>query len=105
VPVKDALTPAAILDCEEFHALRARYTTGVRLHELASVAVIAARLACVPQPKRDTRRHFVLLITWFRENWARVAPWLLCIGLRDEGDRPIDGRREAIDRGIRTFQE
>jgi hypothetical protein len=75
-----------------------RFSTGVRLAELTSVATIAAAVARIKAPSRDTKRSFSLMLTWFRDHWAEVMPYLPLMQLRDTDDRPIDMAREIGDR-------
>jgi hypothetical protein len=76
------------------------FSTGVRLGELKSVALILASLADVSAPGRDTNRQYSLLMQWYDRHWARIAPFLPMVQLRDADDRPIDAHREMIERGI-----
>jgi hypothetical protein len=55
-------------------------------------------LSGIQKPQRDVRRSFPRLMEWFEENWARIAPVLSLVALRDANDRVIDGRRELADR-------
>jgi hypothetical protein len=74
----------------------------VRLRELRSVAIIVSRLARLPDPSRDVKRSYVLIVKWFAHHWPVVRPWLAVVQLRDADDRLIDGHREMDDRGL-TF--
>jgi hypothetical protein len=83
---------------EELRFLRMKFSTGVRLAELTSVATLAAVVARIKVPSRDTKRSFPLMVAWFRDNWAEVLPYLPLMQLRDTDDRPIDMAREIDDR-------
>jgi hypothetical protein len=74
----------------------------VRLAELSSIATLAAVVARVKAPTREMKRSFLLMITWFRDNWADVMPYLPLMQLRDGDDRPIDMTREINDRRPRA---
>lgn len=77
------------------------FSSGVRLHELNSIAtIVSSLLSGVKEPNRDTKRSFPLLIQWFHDNWEQVYPMLSCIQLRDENNQVIDGRREIIEKSL-----
>jgi hypothetical protein len=80
--------------------LQLRFSSGVSLAELRSVAVVVAEMGGISPPPRDSKRSFQLLIEWFVANWACVGPWLAFIELRDAANRPIDRMREMVDRGM-----
>jgi hypothetical protein len=81
-------------------ALQAKFSTGVRLPELRSIATIVCHLANLQPPSRDENRSCALLMRWFCSRWAVIAPWLPSIRLLDETGKPIDGVREMADMGI-----
>jgi hypothetical protein len=89
------------LDCDEFKFLRAKFSSGVCLRELRSIAVVLSQLTGLLEPNRDIKRSYVLLIKWFKDHWNQILPWLPLIQLRDGEDRPIDGRREISERSRR----
>jgi hypothetical protein len=91
------------LDCDEFKFLRAKFSSGVCLRELRSIAVVLSQLTGLLEPNRDIKRSYVLLIKWFKNHWNQILPWLPLIQLRDGEDRPIDGRREISERGLGIF--
>jgi hypothetical protein len=80
--------------------LQNRFSTGVSLAELSSVAVVVAKFAEIEPPARDSKRRFQLLVEWFAVNWAVVGPWLLLVDLRDSGCQPITRVREIMERGV-----
>jgi hypothetical protein len=91
------------LDCDEFKFLQAKFSSGICLRELCSIAIILSQLTGFPKPNRDVKRSYLLLIKWFKDRWDRVLPWLPLIQLRDEENRPIDGKREISERGLGIF--
>jgi hypothetical protein len=96
VSVDDAISPK-LLDGEEFHTLQARFSSGVRLRELGSIATVIAAIAGLPRPNRPTRTHYLLLLQWLRTNWAVVQVWLPFITLLDDRGVPIDQNRESVE--------
>jgi hypothetical protein len=80
--------------------LQAKFSTGVRLPELRSVATVLCHMTGLHPPSRDTNRSCLLLMQWFSANWEMVAPLLPHIQLRDEIGNSIDGTREMADMGI-----
>jgi hypothetical protein len=87
-----------MMDCHEFRVLAAKFSTGVTIRELASVAEIVSSLARISPPSRDAKRNFGLMIRWFRSRWTSVAAWLPFISLCDDDLRMIDGARELCDK-------
>jgi hypothetical protein len=87
-----------MMDCREFRVLAARFSTGVTIRELVSVAEIVSSLARISPPSRDAKRNFGLMIRWFRSRWTSVGPWLPLISLCDEERCIIDGARELSDK-------
>jgi hypothetical protein len=85
--------------CEEFHVLMRKFSSGITLRELSTVAELISAFADIQPPSRDAKRRFRLMIAWFRSKWAAVAPWLPFIHLRDEDNRVIDGVRELAEKG------
>lgn len=85
----------------EYRTLIQMFSSGVRLHELNSIAtILSSLLSGVKEPNRDTKRSFPLLIQWFHANWELILPVLPCIQLRDENNQVIDGRREIIEKSL-----
>ena len=84
---------------EEFRVLQVKFSSGVTLRELTSIARILSLLAGIPEPPRTCKRSFPNLIKWFIANWQRVSPFLPCVQLRDDNNEIIDGRRELIEKG------
>lgn len=88
---------AEAVKCEEFKFLMYKFSSGVRLKELASVGVIVAMMAEIPPPPRQAKRSFPLLIQWFRMNWNVLYPYLLLVELRDSTGCVINAQREALE--------
>jgi hypothetical protein len=86
--------------CSELRALYLRFSTGVTIAELTSVAVVVATMADLPPPSRAAKRSWVQLVGWFRSNWSTVAGFLPWVELRDSEDRAVDGVREMCERGM-----
>jgi hypothetical protein len=40
------------------------------------------------------------MVSWFIENWTAVFPILAVVGLEDNNGRPINGRREVMEKGL-----
>jgi hypothetical protein len=91
------------LHSEEFRALQARFSSGLRLGELRSLAVILSSLAGIMPPGRGTQRQYILLVRYIRKHWARIAPVLPLVQLKDENDMLIDGRREMVERSMKKW--
>jgi hypothetical protein len=85
---------------DALRVLHAKFSTGVRLPELRSVAGIICHLGGIPRPSRDTHRSYPLMVKWFAENWSDVVPWLKVVNLVDAEEKPIDGNREMADMRI-----
>jgi hypothetical protein len=83
--------------------LQSKFSTGVTFCELLSIADVLARCANTSPPPREARRTFSALLWWFRVNWALVAPWLPLVELRDKENLRIDGRREVLEKSVRTI--
>jgi hypothetical protein len=84
--------------CEEFRVLMGKFSSGITLRELSTVAELISALADIQPPSRDAKRSFRLMIGWFRARWAAVSRWLPLVHLRDEEDRVIDGTRELAEK-------
>ncbi|OHT01664.1 hypothetical protein TRFO_31447 [Tritrichomonas foetus] len=66
------------------------YSSGVRLHELRSIAEILCQIVTTMKPpNREMKRSFPQLIGWYRSNWTTVSPLLPLIQLRDENGQVI----------------
>jgi hypothetical protein len=85
-------------DCEEFRFLQSRFSTGVTLRELRSIATIVSLIGGLPAPSRNEKRGFRGLVSWFRKNWEGAIAVLPFVQLRDEDDVPIDGIRELHEK-------
>jgi hypothetical protein len=91
------------LHSEEFRALQARFSSGLRLGELRSLAVILSSLAGIMPPGRGTQRQYIQLVRYIRKYWARIAPVLPLVQLKDENNILIDGRREMVERSMKKW--
>jgi hypothetical protein len=92
-----------IADCfnwEEFRFLQMKFSTGVTLRELSSIAMIVSSFAAVQPPSRDAKRRFPSLLQWFRDSWSAIAPFLPFVQLLDEKGLAIDGRRELVEKNV-----
>jgi hypothetical protein len=86
------------IDCVEFRILQLRFSSGVTVHELSSVAGVLTRLVDVKAPSREENRNFSDLMKWYQRWWPRISPWLHLVNLRDERGHVVDYRREQFDR-------
>lgn len=87
----------------EFKTLIQKFGSGVRLPELISVAQILSLLSrSIPEPNREEKRSFQGLIGWFHTNWEIIEPLLPLVHLRDEYNQIIDGRREFIEKCLKS---
>jgi hypothetical protein len=75
----------------------------VRIRELVSVAEVIADLGEIPAPRRAAKRHFHLLMDWYRQNWKTIGVWLPLVQLRDVNDVLINRHREVKDRSPPPF--
>jgi hypothetical protein len=98
VPIRD--TPIDALASEEFRLLQIKFSSGVTLKELRSVAAIIVMFGQVTPPGRNAKRHFPEMVKWFVNNWTQISPWLSFITLRDQNLPIIDGHREGIEKGF-----
>jgi hypothetical protein len=98
------LTAFDYKSCPVWHAIRRQFSSGVRHHELLSVARVLCSLAEPTQLlSRAEMRSFPLLIRWFRDNWATIKPFFPLIHLCDGAGSTINfqrERRETMERGI-----
>jgi hypothetical protein len=83
------------LESEDFRSLCVRFSSGLTLKELCSIGAVACAVAGRPPPPRAARRIFHAMVSWFRDNWAALIAVLPSIGLAD-----VDGRREALEKGL-----
>lgn len=87
----------------EYKTLIQRYSSGVRLPELCSLAkILSTILSGVVEPSREEKRSFPLLIEWYHTYWDVISPMLPYIQLRDENNQVIDGRREIIEKCLQS---
>lgn len=87
----------------EYRTLLQKFSSGVRLPELCSVAkILCTILSGLIEPSRDQKRSFPLLIEWYHNYWDLISPVLPLIQLRDEKDQVIDGRRELIEKYLQS---
>jgi hypothetical protein len=87
-----------LCESEEFRILQGKFSSGVTVHELQSIAVILAHFAGIQAPSRREKRNCGYLVEWYRRYWQEILPWLPIIELRDRSGRVIDGRRELLDK-------
>jgi hypothetical protein len=87
----------------ELRILQLAFSTGVRLRELRSIALVLANVAGIPPPHREARRNSGVVLAWFRRHWDVVLPLLPTLQLRDSDGNPINGMREVHDRGRLLF--
>lgn len=75
-----------------------QFSSGVRLQELASVALILSSIIpLLPSPDRNEKRSYTALLGWFYKFWDMICPILPMIQLRDENYSVINGRREILE--------
>lgn len=87
----------------EYKTLIQRYSSGVRLPELCSLAkILSSILFGIIEPSREERRSFPLLIEWYHNYWSLIEPVLPYIQFRDENNQVIDGRRELIEKCLHS---
>jgi hypothetical protein len=106
--ISEVFTIKEVAPAEDFagptlRALHARFSTGLRLPELRSIAAIICHLVGIARPSRDMHRSYPLMVKWFAENWAEVSPCLNVVQLMDAEERAIDGSREMAE--MRIFFE
>ena len=81
----------------QWQVLQQRFTTGLTIKELTSIAVII-REVCPELPlkkmKRETKRNLTLLVQWFIENWNSISPILPYITLYDDNGNEINSSAE-----------
>jgi hypothetical protein len=87
-----------LLVCAEFRFLQAKFSSGVTIRELQSVAEICAFCAGILPPGREQKRSFEALVKWFIAAWSQIHPWLNLIDLRDEDGLVINGTREFMEK-------
>jgi hypothetical protein len=90
------------LASDVYKALQFQFSSGVRLHELVSIAQVVASLAGCTPPTKKEKRSYLLMVKWFHDRWAKIGPWIPVTNLRDEGQVPITARREGIETLIMT---
>jgi hypothetical protein len=90
-----------IENCWEFQVLQSKFSSGVTLKELRSVAVVISLMGGLAQPNRFQKRSYCAMVDWYRKNWDVAWSYLRWIQLRDENDVPIDGVREVKDKHLR----
>jgi hypothetical protein len=87
-----------VIACVELRFLQARFSSGVTIRELLSIAHVCAVCAGVAPPGREAKRSLRALVKWFAESWTRISPWLAVVELRDEHGGVIDGTREFMEK-------
>lgn len=77
-----------------FNALSVKFSSGVTLRELKSIATVIGGLVRVNAPSRSQKRSLSGIVKWFADNWDIVGSVLPFIHLMDENGKVIDGFRE-----------
>jgi hypothetical protein len=95
--------PHGFLGRQEVQVLQAKFSSGVRLRDLRSIALVICTLAKIEPPGRDAKRQLGLMLAWFRGNWEVVSSWLPFVHLCDDGGRPIDGQREFVEISLKRL--
>jgi hypothetical protein len=80
--------------------LSLKFSSGVTLKELGSIANVLVSVTGIDPPGRAEKRKYNEMVAWFGANWAAIEPWMPLIALRDRNGRIIDGEREMIERRI-----
>lgn len=83
-------------DSQVLYQLYEYFSSSVTHNELKSVAMIAGMVTGVPLDRLALRDKRVL-VKWFSENWAQLAPVLPFIHLRDEQSEVINLERQRRD--------
>jgi hypothetical protein len=89
--------PSCLTETVQFRFLCAKFSSGVTLKELRSIACIISSVSNLKPPSRDIKRSRGRLVRWFIDYWPIVYPWLAVTNLRDADDRSIDGSREFFE--------
>jgi hypothetical protein len=97
-PASLALT--SVFESDEYRILQGKFSSGVSVHELQSVAVLIAQLGRIDPPSRAEKRNGADLVRWYVKHWEHVTPWLAMIELRDQDGMAISGRRELSEKGV-----
>jgi hypothetical protein len=101
-----AISAATTIDPPEndvFRLICVKFSSGVTLKELRSIAAVLCLVANRAPPPRVAKRSFQAMVGWLAENWAALAPFLALVGLQDEQGRVIDSRREALEKGLEMW--
>jgi hypothetical protein len=98
-------TPASlaligVLESDEYRVLQGKFSSGINVHELQSVAILIAHLTGIAAPSRAEKRNGAALVRWYMQHWAHVIPLLPMIELRDQGGEVISARRELSEKGV-----
>ena len=84
-------------DTFQWEILQQKFSTGITIKELTSIAVIISN-ACpnlkLTKITRETKRTFSSLIQWFIDNWDAVYPILSYITLYDDSGNEINSSAE-----------
>ena len=70
--------------CPQWLYLQSKFSTGVSLKELKSIATIIQLHLGLPPLTRNQKRSYPLLIKWFCINWDQIQPVLQYIYLFDD---------------------
>jgi hypothetical protein len=84
----------------EVQFLYGKFSSGVTLRELRSIAIVVSSMAKLKPPSRDEKRNQNRLLQWFIDYWGFISPWLSIINLRDSDDRIIDSVRELREKRV-----
>jgi hypothetical protein len=104
--IANELTNFNYVASSAWRALRSQFSSGIRQHELTSIALLLCSMnESLPLLSRSERRSFPLLIRWFETNWSGVEPFLPAFSLRDENGEVINFERERKETMIRNYRK
>lgn len=83
--------------------LMVRFSSGIRHHELFSVAIIIQQIIKSTSLSRNEKRSFPLLIRWFERNWNSIESVLSSIRLLDVNFHSIDAASEKQTKQFYSF--
>ena len=78
----------------EWHIIQQKFSTGVTLPELRSIAYLLQQTLNLKKIPRDSKRSFESLMLWFIREWKVVGPALEHIQLYDEDFNQISFQQE-----------
>jgi hypothetical protein len=76
--------------------LQARFSSGIRLFELRSIAIVVAHLSGVAL-ERTSKRTLSCLVKWFADHWPAVAPFIALVNLVDAQGVAVTYARELAE--------